>query len=40
MLLFRLHERYEEKKWVGIASKFFDETGKRVDPRHLEEKLG
>ncbi|MDI1493631.1 MAG: hypothetical protein OHK93_006357 [Ramalina farinacea] len=34
-----LHGRAEKDKWIEIASRFFDKTGKRVDPQYLKEKL-
>ena len=40
MFLHRLEEHFEEKKWIEISSKFFDRTGKRVNPIQLREKLG
>ena len=40
MYLYRLHDFYEDKKWVEITSKFFDQTGKQLDPRVLKESLG
>ena len=30
----------EGRKWTKIASRIFDKTGKRVDPKVLKERLG
>lgn len=38
--MFHLAQRYEEEKWVKVASRFFDKTGKRLDPAWIAEKLG
>ncbi|KAI9880360.1 MAG: hypothetical protein M1830_003971 [Pleopsidium flavum] len=35
VLLHRLSERYDNRKWLEIASKFFDTTGRRVHPDEL-----
>lgn len=35
----RLADRYEEEKWIKVASRFFDRTGKRVAPGYIAEKL-
>lgn len=37
--MYRLAERYEEEKWIKVASRFFDRTGKRVDPEYIAEKF-
>ena len=38
--LYRLHEHFEERKWVNVASKVFDKSGRRIDPLQLRDKLG
>ena len=38
-LILELSEHFEAKKWTYMASKFFDKTGKRVDPKLLKQKL-
>ncbi|KAL8823029.1 MAG: hypothetical protein Q9191_006248 [Dirinaria sp. TL-2023a] len=38
--LFALSEQYQARKWAYVSSKFFDKTGKRVDPETLRKKLG
>ncbi|KAI4123326.1 MAG: hypothetical protein LQ347_006198 [Umbilicaria vellea] len=35
----RLADRYEEEKWLKVASRFYDRTGRRVAPRYIAEKL-
>ena len=44
MTLYKLHERYETEKWAGLASRFYDKTGKRLDmanlPVLMREKFG
>ncbi|MCJ1338238.1 hypothetical protein MMC09_003524 [Bachmanniomyces sp. S44760] len=40
MYLYRLQEHFDDKKWLDIASRFFDQTGKRIDPIQLKGKLG
>ncbi len=40
MLVHKLAERYEGRKWLEVASKFFDTTGKRVHPDEMREALG
>lgn len=40
ILLTRLHDYYDAAKWVAIASKFFDETGRRIEPEVLRHRLG
>ncbi|KAL9104012.1 MAG: hypothetical protein Q9163_000990 [Psora crenata] len=37
--LYKLHAKAERLKWVDIASRFFDKTGKRISPEVLKEKL-
>ena len=37
--LYIWNARYEEKKWIELASRFFDKTGKRINPDVLKEKL-
>ncbi|MCJ1392051.1 hypothetical protein MMC18_004918 [Xylographa bjoerkii] len=37
--LCRLQEFFEAQKWVNVASKFFDKTGKRIDATELRAKL-
>ena len=39
MLLTRLHDYYETAKWVAIAAKFYDETGRRIEPEILRHQL-
>ena len=39
MLLTRLHDYYETAKWVAIAAKFYDETGRRIEPETLRHQL-
>ena len=39
MLLTRLHDYYETAKWVAIAAKFYDETGRRIEPEALRHQL-
>jgi len=34
-----MHSNADAKKWVEIASRFFDKTGRRVDPELLKEKM-
>ena len=40
MYLYKLHDLYEGKKWTEISSKFFDKTGKRMDPEKLRKEMG
>ena len=40
MCLYKLHDLYEKKKWIEISSRFFDKTGKRIDPGKLQDQLG
>ncbi|MCJ1292878.1 hypothetical protein MMC34_004431 [Xylographa carneopallida] len=37
--LCRLQEFFEAEKWVNVASKFFDKTGKRIEATELRAKL-
>ncbi|MCJ1286962.1 hypothetical protein MMC26_006309 [Xylographa opegraphella] len=37
--LCRLQEYFEAQKWVSVASKFFDKTGKRIEATELRAKL-
>ncbi|KAL8708986.1 MAG: hypothetical protein Q9220_006195 [cf. Caloplaca sp. 1 TL-2023] len=39
-LLYNMNCAFEEQRWVRMASKFFDQTGKRVEPGWIREKLG
>lgn len=39
MYLVKMKELLESVKWVELASKLFDKTGKRVTPDLLERKL-
>ena len=39
MYLVELHQKYEERKWIEIASRFFDRTGQHLDPEMLKEKF-
>ncbi|KAL8834218.1 MAG: hypothetical protein Q9170_003849 [Blastenia crenularia] len=38
-LLYNMNCAFEEQRWVRMASKFFDQTGKRIEPEWLKEKL-
>ncbi|MCJ1355912.1 MAG: hypothetical protein MMC33_005905 [Icmadophila ericetorum] len=35
ILLGELHAQYEKKKYIQIACKFFDKTGKHLDPKEI-----
>lgn len=39
VLLSKLADKYDKEMWLRICSKFFDKTGKRLDPdearRHI-----
>lgn len=35
-----MHMGFEEQRWIRMASKFFDQTGKRIEPEWLKAKLG
>ncbi|KAL8681123.1 MAG: hypothetical protein Q9186_002716 [Xanthomendoza sp. 1 TL-2023] len=37
--LYQMHMAFEEQRWIRMASKFFDQTGKRIEPDWLKEKL-
>ena len=37
--LWRLQEFFEAQKWVNVASKFFDKTGKRIEATELRAKF-
>ncbi|KAL8741485.1 MAG: hypothetical protein Q9184_008378, partial [Pyrenodesmia sp. 2 TL-2023] len=37
--LYNMNCAFEEQRWIRLASKFFDQTGKRVEPEWLKEKL-
>ncbi|KAL8719789.1 MAG: hypothetical protein Q9225_003250 [Loekoesia sp. 1 TL-2023] len=37
--LYNMNCTFEEQRWIRIASKFFDQTGKRIEPEWLKEKL-
>jgi len=39
VLIHKLAERYENRKWLEVASKFFDTTGKRVHPDEMRDAL-
>ena len=39
VLLTRLHDYYESGKWLAIASRFFDKTGRRIPPEVLKHQL-
>lgn len=39
MLVHKLAERYDDRKWLEVASKFFDKTGKRVHADEMREAL-
>ncbi|CAL8584515.1 hypothetical protein XPA_010107 [Xanthoria parietina] len=38
--LYHMHMGFEEQRWIRMASKFFDQTGKRIEPEWLKVKLG
>jgi len=38
-MLYVMNAHFEEKKWTAMASKFFDKTGKRVNPDALRGQL-
>ncbi|KAL8782258.1 MAG: hypothetical protein Q9213_005532 [Squamulea squamosa] len=38
-MLYHMHMGFEEQRWIRMASKFFDQTGKRIEPEWLKEKL-
>ncbi|KAI4218101.1 MAG: hypothetical protein LQ349_008864 [Xanthoria aureola] len=38
--LYHMHMGFEEQRWIRMASKFFDQTGKRIEPEWLKGKLG
>ncbi|KAI9862466.1 MAG: hypothetical protein M1813_004317 [Trichoglossum hirsutum] len=40
VLLLNIAKRYEETKWLYIASRFYDKTGRRVTAEEVKEKLG
>jgi hypothetical protein len=40
ILLLEIAKRYEQMKWLYIASGFYDKTGKRVSAEEVKEKLG
>ncbi|KAI9763997.1 MAG: hypothetical protein M1840_008945 [Geoglossum simile] len=40
ILLLEIAKRYEQTKWLWIASRFYDKTGKRVSAEEVREKLG
>ncbi|KAI4112419.1 MAG: hypothetical protein LQ345_006430 [Seirophora villosa] len=37
--LYNMNCAFEEQRWIRMASKFFDQTGKRIDPEWLRDKL-
>ncbi|KAL9002153.1 MAG: hypothetical protein Q9188_004902 [Gyalolechia gomerana] len=37
--LYNMNCAFEEQRWIRMASKFFDQTGKRIEPEWLKEKL-
>ncbi|KAL8939419.1 MAG: hypothetical protein Q9216_003363 [Gyalolechia sp. 2 TL-2023] len=37
--LYNMNCAFEEQRWIRMASKFFDQTGKRIEPEWLREKL-
>ncbi|KAL8767877.1 MAG: hypothetical protein Q9209_005769 [Squamulea sp. 1 TL-2023] len=37
--LYHMHMAFEDQRWIRMASKFFDQTGKRIAPEWLKEKL-
>ncbi|KAL8851505.1 MAG: hypothetical protein Q9221_003605 [Calogaya cf. arnoldii] len=39
-LLYQHHMALEEQRWIHMSSKFFDQTGKRIEPEWLRRKLG
>lgn len=38
-MLYVMNAHFEEKKWVAMSAKFYDKTGKRVNPDTLKEQL-
>ena len=38
--LVKLAHYYDNQKWMDVASRFFDETGRRVPWGQLKQKLG
>ncbi|KAL8808387.1 MAG: hypothetical protein Q9200_004312 [Gallowayella weberi] len=38
--LYQMHMVFEEQRWIRMASKFFDQTGKRIEPEWLKQKFG
>ena len=39
MRLQGMKDRYDERKWVELSSRFFDMVGKRIDPDLLKDRL-
>ena len=39
-LMIRLHDSFDNQKWQAIASRFFDETGRRIKPEVLRLHFG
>ncbi|KAI4115395.1 MAG: hypothetical protein LQ338_007868, partial [Usnochroma carphineum] len=37
--LYNMNCAFEEQRWIRMASKFFDQTGKRIEPEWLKDKL-
>ncbi|KAI4139765.1 MAG: hypothetical protein L6R39_006128 [Caloplaca ligustica] len=37
--LYNMNCTFEEERWIRMASRFFDRTGKRIEPEWLKEKL-
>ncbi|KAL8969627.1 MAG: hypothetical protein Q9197_004240 [Variospora fuerteventurae] len=37
--LYNMNCAFEEQRWIRMASKFFDQTGKRIEPEWLRDKL-
>ena len=38
-MLYCMNARFEEKKWIAMAARFYDKTGKRVGVDILKEHL-
>lgn len=38
-ILYKLTRKNDEVKWLEIASRFFDKTGKRMEPDVLKQML-
>ena len=34
-----MKDRYDDKRWVELSSRFFDLYGKRIDPDRLKARL-